>query len=389
MNSILHISCDEAGHTGPDLLDKDQRHFAYASVAIDDQEAASIIAAARAAHPLQMPELKALRLIRTERGRRLIVEILEAMRGRYVVNVYDKLLALCGWFFEYIYEPVYQADPSLLYQKNFHRFVAMYTWLWMTDNESQARPAIEQFQRYMRTRDPADAAFLFYRPHPPPPLDGAEHPFETILRFAYGYRDAIIADNARIDTELPDQGRWTLDLSTSAIWSHLNCWGRTGKQLAVNCDASKPIQANVPILRGDDGDAGIRRARSFHPPEPLGWRLARPVDFVDSQSHHAIQLADVAAGAMIAVVRDGFPESLREIASELADHIHPHSILPDTDVIDPSTRSAAVNSLILFDLAKRAERNADPFYGLSEMYHYAEVGFARGDYGRSGWQRQS
>jgi hypothetical protein len=38
---------------------------------------------------------------------------------------------------------------------------------------------------------------------------GTEHPFETILRFAYGYRDIIIADNAKLRTELPDGGRWT------------------------------------------------------------------------------------------------------------------------------------------------------------------------------------
>ena len=30
-----------------------------------------------------------------------------------------------GWFFEYIYEPVFQDEPSLLYKKNLHRLVAM------------------------------------------------------------------------------------------------------------------------------------------------------------------------------------------------------------------------------------------------------------------------
>jgi hypothetical protein len=164
MNSILDIACDEAGHTGPDLLDKDQRYFAYASVAITDAEASEIIQEARATYPVQMAELKASRLMGSRQGRRLMVALLKAIEGRYIVTVNDKLLALCGWFFEYIYEPVYQADPSLLYQKDLHRFVAMYAWLWMTDNESQARQTIEQFQRYMRSRDPADAPFLFDRP---------------------------------------------------------------------------------------------------------------------------------------------------------------------------------------------------------------------------------
>ena len=171
------------------------------------------------------------------RGRRLIAALIAAIESRYVVSVSEKLLALCGWLFEYVYEPVYQADPRLLYEKNLHRFVAMYTWLWMRDPTSEAKTAIEQFQRYMRSRDTADAPFLFNNPRPPLTREGTEHPFECVLRFAYGYRDIIIADNADLDTVPPDGGRWTLDLSTSALWSHLNYWGVKGKLLSVRCDA--------------------------------------------------------------------------------------------------------------------------------------------------------
>jgi hypothetical protein len=50
------------------------------------------------------------------------------------------------------------------------------------------------------------------------------------------------------------------------------------------------------------------------------------------------------------------------------------------DVIDPASRSAAVNALIAYDLAKRAERRGDPYENLAAMYHFAEVSWARGDY---------
>jgi hypothetical protein len=121
MNGGLDIACDEAGHTGPDLLDKDQRYFAYASVAITDTEAWEIIRQARVKYPVQMPELKASWLMGSAQGRRLIVAVLDEVEGRYVFSMYDKLLALCGWFFEYIHEPVYRADPGLLYEKDLHR----------------------------------------------------------------------------------------------------------------------------------------------------------------------------------------------------------------------------------------------------------------------------
>ena len=135
----------------------------------------------------------------------------------------------------------------------------------MTDDESRAQQSIEEFQRYMRSRDPADAPFLFGTERPPLLSEGIEHPFENILRSAYGYRDVIIADNAALNI-MPDIGRWTLGLSASGIWSHLNHWGSTGKLLSVLCDTSKPIQSIVANFTGADGHPGIKRhARTTEP----------------------------------------------------------------------------------------------------------------------------
>jgi hypothetical protein len=379
MRDLLDIACDESGYTGPDLLQKDQRIFAFSSVAISDAEAFEIIREARVDYPVQMPELKASRLLGSDRGRKLIEAIFAAAEGRYAINAHDKLLALCGWFFEYIYEPVYQDNPKLLYEKNLHRFIAMYVYLWMNDLASDAKRAIEQFQRYMRSRDPADAPFLFDNPRPPLTEGGREHPFESVLRFAYGYRDIIIADNAFINTMPADSGRWVLDLSASALWSHLNHWGRTGKLLSVRCDTSKPLKAIAPKFKGDDSDPGIRRARAYHPTEGLGWKLAEPIAFADSRDHPAIQLADVIAGTAVALFTHGLP-GCGSIVDSIARHGLGDSILPDMDIIDPANRSAAVNALMVYDLAKRAERHGDPYENLEAMYHAAEVSWVRGDY---------
>ena len=80
---------------------RDQRYFAYASVAISDAEAFDIIQKARTAHPVQMPELKSRPLLSSDRGRRLVASLLSAIEGRYTVSINDKLLALFGWFFEW------------------------------------------------------------------------------------------------------------------------------------------------------------------------------------------------------------------------------------------------------------------------------------------------
>ena len=218
----VKIACDEAGHTGPDLLAADQRYFAFASVSVDDVEAWEIIQAARTRHPVQMPELKAARLMNSRRGRDLIVDVVSAIRGRFAVISHDKLVALCGWVFEYMYEPVFKYNPSIFYEKNLHRFVAMFAYLWFQDLDSRAPAALTQFQKYMRSKDFRDAPALFDQVLPPLGDDAAGHPFELVLRFARGYKPEITRDNANIPKETVDGGKWVLDLSASALWSHLN-----------------------------------------------------------------------------------------------------------------------------------------------------------------------
>jgi hypothetical protein len=113
--------------------------------------------------------------------------------------------------------------------------------------------------------------------------------------------------------------------------------------------------------------------------EPLGWKLLEPVAFVDSRDHPAIQIADVVAGAAAMFFGNALPEC-EAIAESISRHRHQESIVPDIDVIDLTNRNAAVNNLILYDLAKRAERHGDPYEDLEATYHIAEVSWASGHY---------
>jgi hypothetical protein len=71
----LQISCDESGHTGPDLLRADQRFFAFGSVAIPDDEAKQIIQKIVHDNPVQMPELKAANSSALYRGKPLFQKL--------------------------------------------------------------------------------------------------------------------------------------------------------------------------------------------------------------------------------------------------------------------------------------------------------------------------
>ncbi|WOS64264.1 DUF3800 domain-containing protein [Sinorhizobium fredii] len=370
------IACDEAGHTGPDLLAKDQRYFAFASVNISDEEAWAIIAEARKAHPVQMPELKASKLMASKRGQRLISHIVKQLEGRFAVNAHDKLLALCGWVFEYIVEPVYQHDPRIFYRKDFHRFIAMFCYLWFLDERSEAADALAQFQAYMRSKDISQAPILFDFKGGIP--TSQPHPFELIQRFATGYKDVIARDNANIEHHTSDKGTWTLDLSASGLWSHLNHWGKQKKPLTVICDDSKPLRAIAKDLDGDGWDATVERARVMFGHQDLGWEFERPIEFVDSRAHPSVQLADILASTVVYCYSNGLPEGMEATAELLEAGMLRDSIFPDLERVRLENDQVKVHYAVLYELAATAEGHGTGA-PIDVFYEIAEQGVASGE----------
>jgi hypothetical protein len=117
--------------------------------------------------------------------------------------------------------------------------------------------------------------------------------------------------------------------------------------------------------------------------ELLGWTLVEPIALCDSRDHPSIQLADVLAGTAVACAGNALPEGnalKKSIVANFIRHLHPDTIWPDMELVDPTNRSAAVSALILYDLAKRAERGGNPYENLSAIYHLAEVEWAKGNF---------
>lgn len=375
--SPLEVYCDESGNNGPDLLHLQQPIFSYAAAAIPDGEAYEILARARRDHLIPDPELKATALSRTESGRSALLDILRAAEGRYSFVTIDKLLGLSAKLFEYIYEPVFQDDPQLLYEKNLHRFVAMYGYVFFTSGDELGTAALRQFQMFMRSGDPDDAPILFGDV----PVDEA-NPFSMITKFARGFRDVIVADRTR---ERAD-GDWSMELGASGLWSLLNHFGASGRPLRVTCDENGALRHIAPHLTGDEGDAGLLRARIMFGRNDLsGWALDQPIAFGDSRNYPGLQLADLVAGTVTATLsRRLTPTEFGPLAQALEPHWHADSLAPDYELASPRTRQGMVNWLILHGLGDRAVRGEDPRFALEALYHAAEVAFARGEFSHVG-----
>ena len=373
MADMLEIYCDESGYTGPDLLQDKQPHFSYAGVAVSLEEARAIIARIRRDHLIADPELKAINLVGNEPGLRAVIDVLKAVEDRFVFVVFHKRLGLCGKVFEYLYEPVFQDAPELLYARNLHRFVAMFGLMLQQGGDPFTTEVLRQFQAFMRSREPAEAPILFSEA-----ALAQDSPYSSVTHFAYGFRDMIEADRyAGARAKDP-----ALDLGASGLWSTLTRFGERGKPLAVTCDNSPLTQSAAARMSGGPEDWGIKRVRSLMAaPEISEYALARPIDFASSHANAGLQLADLIAGLATATLNGRLPAAaVGEVTERLdAGCHHTHSVLPEAQWIDTTQRDPMVNWLILMELAVRAEQGEDPRLGLEEKYREFERAWARGD----------
>ncbi|MGC1504212.1 MAG: DUF3800 domain-containing protein [Sulfitobacter sp.] len=358
------ISCDESGFTGNRMLDPSQTHFTYASHDLSQAEADNLVSTARRKFKVQMPELKASKLLKSANGRELLANVLEQMEGRYIATIYEKRLSLACKLFEYIYEPVLQRNNALFYKNNTHRFVAMYIYMQMLQTPVQT--LVQEFEAFMRSLDPEDApGLLHYSPGTEPdPLIG------QVLRFARGYNIVIARETAHLrDTD--DQGKWVLDLSASAVFSHLAEWGERHALLEVTCDDSKPLRAisgfmDVMINRPEQ-----RVFEGFGKRRPLTWNMSGSINFASSDTHNGVQLADLVAGVTRVIPLVGENLELSRLAELVFPHLHEDCIMPDFEHIDLGRDEVAVNWLVLEELASRADRGDDALEGMEAIFHFA------------------
>ncbi|MGH1466571.1 MAG: DUF3800 domain-containing protein [Cognatishimia sp.] len=358
------ISCDESGFTGNRMLDPSQTHFTYASHDLSQAEADNLVSTARRKFKVQMPELKASKLLKSANGRELLAYVLEQMEGRYIATIYEKRLSLACKLFEYIYEPVLQRNNALFYKNNTHRFVAMYIYMQMLQTPVQT--LVQEFEAFMRSLDPEDApGLLHYSPGTEPdPLIG------QVLRFARGYNIVIARETAHLrDTD--DQGKWVLDLSASAVFSHLAEWGERHALLEVTCDDSKPLRAisgfmDVMINRPEQ-----RVFEGFGKRRPLTWNMSGSINFASSDTHNGVQLADLVAGVTRVIPLVGENLELSRLAELVFPHLHEDCIMPDFEHIDLGRDEVAVNWLVLEELASRADRGDDALEGMEAIFHFA------------------
>lgn len=354
------IYFDESGFTGNNLLHPDQRFFAYASVATDDQEAKDFVESLIARHGIQASELKGSKLVRFNRGRKAIDEILSHFESRLKLSISDKKFALACKFHEYIFEPCFSEINSLFYGVGFHRFIANILYAEFVARGAGAEAIFSEFEELMRSQDEKKLSNIFSSSvHP------ENSPIITQIREFAQFRANDIRDELE-SIGNAGVGKWILDLTDTALFTLLANWGTEHDEITAVCDPSKPLQYNQEIFTAMIGRKDRVFSDAFGENHPITFNLSGPIQFADSKITHGIQIADAVAAAAVYVFSGADDEHAKRWREIIARVGHYGSIIPDLDEVKLNDMRAQRNAVLLLELHSRAKEGKSLTDGMPE-----------------------
>lgn len=355
------IFFDEAGFTGPNLLDKDQQHFAFAGVAITEEQAQYYIDKVQSDFSLDTTELKASSLLRSTKGQRAIESILHYCLDKSQILVANKKFSLACNIFEYAFEPLIASNSYAFYNIGFHKFIANLLFFEFRTGNIGAEQIFEEFQSYIRSGDIEQAKTLFIAGES---ISSNEGSVGQILDIIYLHREKVVSeinflqDNSKI-------GKWVLDLSLTSLNGILSFWGTKFDKMLVYCDESKPLADSSRILDVMIGRTDKQFIELDDETQPLTFNLAEPIRFLDSANSPGIQIADVLAGAICASLKKPEHRNWFEMA-ESEGAISKYSILPNLDAVDIRKKRTQLNAVLLHELHVRAIDGDSLLEGISD-----------------------
>ncbi|MDX4028283.1 DUF3800 domain-containing protein [Aliarcobacter skirrowii] len=355
---IIPIYCDESGFTGENLLHDEQTIFSYASISCDEIEAEEFAKYIIKKYKIQTTELKGTNLLtqKSGKGKEAILEILRHFNGKYKVSIHNKKFALACKFFEYIFEPIIASSSTLFYKNNFHLFIANFLYMLFSANDLNAEQIFEKFEESVRTKQFNKLEALFNE------LQNNKDDFIISMII-----DFIKIHHKIIKEEIENLPKWTLDLTTTSLYTLLANWNKDNDcSLKVFCDSSKPLEYDKKFF-----DCFIGRKEKIYSPYiktavPLTFNLLEKINMVDSKTNYAIQIADVISVAYAYSFKNDndFSKQVHNIGKE---YIIDRNIFPDFNYIDPEKSSAQLNMMILKELHFRSKNKIPLLLNFSDI----------------------
>ncbi len=353
MSNVIY--CDEAGITGNNLLDSAQPYFVFASVNIQSEAAADLVARTISDHKLKVSELKGSQLIKSANGRKAILFVINQCSSQAQLTFYNKKYSLASQFYQHTFDEIFAEHAPMFYLIDFNRFIANALYLGLITESPLAVATVTDFQSLMRQKPDATMPKKMFSLTASDPVVNL---IETIILFCHLNKRAILGelDPLLID---PSEARWILELSYTALSDLLSYWGQRHDSVEVYCDFSKPIRDQLSDF---DRWVGCREKINLtfgRGNGSIGFNLAKPICLVDSRAHGGIQIADVLASALCFAVNHREDDYSWEVFERLIPCINERSVSPDPDEVDIRELKPYVNSALLWQLVDRTCRGQD------------------------------
>jgi len=358
------IYFDESGFTGNNLIHPQQEFFSYGSVASDDEEAKDFVEYLIKKYNIQNGELKGTNLVKFNKGRKAIDEILNHFQGRIKVSISNKKYALACKFFEYIFEPCISENNSLFYNLDFHRYIATQLYVEFVAKATHAEDIFIEFERLMREQDLANIENLFYSYER---TEKSSTLFQ-IIEFAQCNIEKVREEISCLPGD--GVGKWILDLTNTALFTLLAHWGIEHEQITAICDVSKPLQDDQEIFRIMEQREERKFSTMRGEKHPITFNLSGPIQLVDSREIHGIQLADAVAAAFVYAARttgNDHASRWKELLPKVAAY---GSVIPDMDYMDLNRLDVQRNTILMIELHSRAQEGQPLLDGLPEYVQF-------------------
>jgi Protein of unknown function (DUF3800) len=293
----MDLFMDEAGYTGPDLVNRDQPVFVLASTVLTDGEAQDLVTAC---FPSQEPgrELKHSRLSRTKKWRAEVVEFFRQVPNDQVAFFgVHKEFALLAFLIDFWLEPLAYRDGVNLYARGANIALSNVSFITLgaTLGLEGRRELLRQFQ--VMTRDRTPFAYESFWDS----FRDATRRHDLIQKAIGGLLAAEMELGWPHLHKLPAD---LLDLGDYGLLDTIQFWRKkySDSQFDLIHDHSKMIERNrqrwEAVLDPSNPAATVGQdRRTIEFPLPV-----RGLQLEDSETFLQLQIADIVAGAACTVL---------------------------------------------------------------------------------------
>ena len=339
----MKIYCDEAGHTGKNLMDENQEFFVYAGLNLEGDLPDQILDFVKSNYNYQGGEFKGKNLVKSSKGRKLIVQLFKEYGSLARIVFHDKKYALACKIIEYGIEPYLEGNNMLFYLTQLNKFLAYELYEQFTKSDLAAENIYKDFYMILTgdlTFDKSEMKKLV--------------PTNSTIKWIL---DIVYTNPQLIIDEIGEFNRWVLDIVTTSMIGIFSDFSKNGEALDITCDESQFF--NNPIIEYIN-NMGVKDSRTEILGINLGYKLKDNIKIENSKEVAGLQVADIFASSVFYALKNTnkeFSESILPLLPNSFCTPGTYCVLPENiDALNDNKVVHFLYTYLMRDIEKRVTK---------------------------------